>query len=55
MGYGSGCGPGWGGGRRYFTREEKVEWLEGYAENLEAELKGVKERLQELKTESAEA
>lgn len=46
MGYG--CGPGWGG-RRYFTREEKIEWLEDYAGNLEAELKGVKERLQELK------
>jgi hypothetical protein len=40
------------GGRRYFTREEKKAWLEGYAEELENELKGVKERLQEL-SESA--
>jgi hypothetical protein len=37
------------GGRRYFTKEEKLEWLEEYQSNLEKELAGVKERLQELK------
>jgi hypothetical protein len=51
MGYGT-CGPGWGG-RRYFSREERIEWLEGYAENLESELKGVRERIGELKGQSA--
>lgn len=35
-------------GRRYLTREEKVEWLKGYAEELENELKGVRERIGEL-------
>lgn len=49
MGFGQGCcGPGWGG-RRYFSREERVAWLEDYAEALEAELKGVQERIGELK------
>ena len=36
------------GGRRYLTREEKVAWLEDYARQLENELKGVRERIQEL-------
>lgn len=48
------CGPGAGGsfyGRRYWTREEKLEWLKEYADELEAELKGVRERLAELKKE----
>lgn len=35
-------------GRRYLTKEEKVEWLKGYAQELESELKGVKERIDEL-------
>lgn len=39
------CGP---GGRRYFTKEERKTWLEDYARELENELKGVRERLQEL-------
>jgi hypothetical protein len=51
MTYGN-CGPGWGG-RRYFSRDERIEWLQGYAEELENELKGVKERLSELKGQSA--
>ena len=37
------------GGRRYLTKEEKVEWLEEYKSNLEKELQGVTERIQELK------
>jgi hypothetical protein len=36
------------GGRRYYTRDEKRQYLEGYAEELENELKAVKERIQEL-------
>jgi hypothetical protein len=35
-------------GRRYYTREEKRQFLEGYAEDLENELKAVRERIQEL-------
>jgi hypothetical protein len=31
------------------TKEEKIEWLEEYRSNLEKELAGVKERIQELK------
>lgn len=50
MGYGShGCGP--FGGRRYLTKEERVEWLNEYAKDLESELQGVKERLKEIKKE----
>jgi len=37
-------------GRRYLTKEEKIEWLEDYKTNLEKELQGVTERIQELKT-----
>ena len=37
------------GGRRFITKEEKVEWLEEYKSNLENELKGVTERIAELK------
>lgn len=51
MGYD--CGSGYGG-RRYYSRDEKIEWLQGYAQELENELKGVKERLAEVKA-SAEA
>jgi len=35
--------------RRYLTKEEKLEWLEDYKTNLEKELQGVKERIEELK------
>lgn len=35
-------------GRRYYTREERKAWLEDYASELENELKGVRERIQEL-------
>ena len=36
-------------GRQFYTKEEKLEWLEGYKEQLEKELQGVTERLAELK------
>ncbi|MBI4362970.1 MAG: DUF5320 domain-containing protein [Euryarchaeota archaeon] len=35
--------------RRYYTRQEKREWLEEYAQGLENELKAVRERIGELK------
>lgn len=40
-------------GRRYYTREERKAWLEGYAEELENELKAVKERIAEVSGSSA--
>jgi len=43
------CGYGEYGGRRYFTKEEKLEWLQEYKSNLEKELAGVTERITELK------
>lgn len=33
------------------TKDEKTGWLKDYAKELESELKGVKERLEELKKE----
>ena len=41
------CGPGFGG-RGFFTKEEKVEMLKEYKENLEQEVKGVAERIRDL-------
>jgi len=35
-------------GRRFLTKEERIEWLEDYKSNLEKELKGVTERIAEL-------
>jgi len=37
------------GGRRFLTKEERVEWLEDYKNDLENELKGVTERIAQLK------
>lgn len=37
------------GGRRFLTKEEKIEWLQDYKSSLENELKGVTERIEELK------
>lgn len=36
------------GGRRYYSREERKAWLEDYAQQLELELKAVRERIQDL-------
>lgn len=44
-------GPGYG--RRYFTREERKQWLEDYASELENELKAVRERIQDLSAAQA--
>lgn len=35
--------------RRFPTREEQIAWLEEYLKELQAEAKGVEERLAELK------
>ena len=51
-------------GRKFFTAEEKqelekqfrknqIEWVENYRGSLEAELKAVNERLEEIKKEQA--
>jgi hypothetical protein len=44
------CGPSYGR-RRYYTRDEKTQWLQSYADELENELKAVKERIEQLKSE----
>jgi prefoldin subunit 5 len=38
-----GCGP-----RSFMTKEEKIEMLKEYKEELEKEAQGVKERIEEL-------
>jgi len=38
-------------GRNFLTKEEKLELLKEYEENLAQELKGVKERMKELAKE----
>jgi hypothetical protein len=38
-----------GHGRSYFTREEKIEYLQEYKKELEQEAAGVAERIEELK------
>ena len=51
-GYGMGCGFGRGfGGRQFFSRKEESEMLGDEVEDLENELKAVKERLAELKAQ----
>ena len=44
----SGCGPNVWVARKYYSRKERKEWLESYAEELEQELTGVRERITEL-------
>lgn len=36
--------------RHFLTREEKTEMLEKYVEELEKEIKGAKQKIQELKS-----
>jgi len=43
--YGGMCAP----GRRFLTKEEKIEMLEEYKQRLDQESKGVAERIKELK------
>jgi len=37
-------------GRRFLTKEEKIERLESYAEELKKELSAVQEQIKELKS-----
>ena len=61
--HGSYCHPSFQYRRRFLTEEEKkelneryherkIKWIESYKESLENELKGVNERLNELKKET---
>jgi hypothetical protein len=36
-------------GRTFWTKDEKIAWLEGYLEDLQAEAKAVEERIAALK------
>lgn len=45
---GSSCEP-----RRFLTKEEKIEMLKEYHEQLEKEAQGVKERIKELQKAEA--
>lgn len=36
-------------GRCFFTKQERIEMLEGYKERLEQEAKGVEEAIKDLK------
>ncbi len=42
------CGSGGFGMRGFLTKEEKIEMLKEYKENLEKEAEGVSERIKEL-------
>ena len=53
-GYGGGMGCGFGrgmGGRQFFSRKEESEMLEDEVEDLENEMKAIKERIAELKAQ----
>ena len=45
---GWGFGP-WGFRRRFPTREEQLEWLQAYLDDLRREARAVEERIEELK------
>jgi len=46
------CGP-WGG-RRYYTRKERIEHLESVKRRLQQEIDGIDELIRDLKTEQTE-
>jgi hypothetical protein len=43
-----GCGTPFHGGRRFWTKEEKITRLESYLESLENEVQAVKEHIAEI-------
>ena len=45
---GCGCGTPFHGGRRFWTKEEKIARLERYLEGLEKEVQAVKEHMAEM-------
>ena len=51
---GGGMGMGWGGGmghggRKFYTKKERQEWLEEKIKEAELELQGMREKLEDLK------
>ena len=51
---GGGMGMGWGGGmghggRKFYTKKERREWLEEKIKEAELELQGMREKLEDLK------
>jgi hypothetical protein len=46
-----GCGQHHGFRRRFWTKEERIAWLEHYLENLQAEAQAVEEKLAKMKKE----
>jgi hypothetical protein len=40
------------GHRHYLTKEEEIEKLESHKRNLEAEIKGIERKLEEIKREA---
>ena len=49
MGYGC-CGSSYGG-RNFLTREEKIQLLREYHQDLKREVQGVEERIKELEVD----
>ena len=47
-GHACGCGAPFHGGRRFWTKEEKIARLERYLESLEKEAQAVKEQIAEM-------
>ena len=45
---GCGCGMPFHGGRRFWTKEEKIARLEGYLDSLEKEAQAVREQIAEM-------
>lgn len=48
-GGGCGCGQHRGFRRRFWTKEERIAWLESYLENLQAEAQAVEEKIAKMK------
>lgn len=51
---GCGMGMGWGGGmghggRKFYTKNEKKEWLQAKIKETELELQGMREKLEDIK------
>lgn len=46
-----GCGGHAGIGRQFWTKKEKIAWLEEHLEDLQTEVKSIEERITALKEE----
>lgn len=49
MGMGMAGGPMGHGGRKFWTKKEKQEWLEAKIKETELELQGMREKLEDIK------